>query len=106
MASAPHGSPQVGAVSIPAAPPVPARAPLPPAPPSPPPQPAQGLPAGAPQLFVTGGVYSANAKHRLAIVNGQVVREGAEVAPGVVLEQITPRDVVLGFRGARYRVLF
>jgi hypothetical protein len=33
------------------------------------------------------------------------VREGAQLAPGLVLEAITPIDLVLGFRGAKYRVL-
>ena len=88
---------------IPPPPPPPARAPLPP---SPPPQVAKGLPADAPKLTIGGGVYSPNPKHRMAIINGQVVHEGAELAPGLVLEQITERDVVIAFRGARYRVLF
>jgi general secretion pathway protein B len=56
-------------------------------------------------VVITGSVYSPVASHRVAIVNGQVVREGAQLGPGLVLEQITPIDVVLAFRGAKYRVM-
>jgi general secretion pathway protein B len=101
----PTRSPPTGFAARPAPAPA-ARPPLPPAAPAPPAQPAKGLPPDAPPVTITGGVYSPNAKHRLAIVNGQVVREGAELGSGLVLEQITPVDVVLAFRGARYRVMF
>jgi general secretion pathway protein B len=97
--------PPASAFGVPSAPPAPspfARAPVPPAPP---PEPVKGLPADAPKVVITGSVYSPNPKHRVAIVNGQVVREGAQVAPGLVLEAITPIDIVLAFRGAKYRVL-
>jgi general secretion pathway protein B len=42
----------------------------------------------------------------MLIVNGQVVREGADLGSGVVLEQITPSVVVLAFRGSQYRVVY
>ena len=42
-----------------------------------------------------------NAAQRMLIVGGQVLGEGAVVAPGVTLEQIRPR-AVLRFRGYRY----
>jgi general secretion pathway protein B len=115
-----RGGPQVGApvtarspgaqtaaplVPPPAAvPPRPAiSAPVPPPPPTPP---VAGLPADAPKLVLSGGVYSTNPAQRMLIVNGQVFNEGSEVAPGVKLEQIKPRTVVLGFRGARYTVAY
>jgi general secretion pathway protein B len=84
----------------------PVPAPRPPVPPSAPAQPVRGLPADAPKLVITGGVYSANNEHRMVIVNGKVVKEGADLGSGVVLEQITPAGVVLGFRGSRYRVTY
>ena len=59
-----------------------------------------------PKLAISGGVYSENAAQRMLIVGGQVVNEGAELAPGVVLEQIRPRNAVLRFRGWRYSVGF
>jgi general secretion pathway protein B len=87
----------------PAPPPVPPRAPLPPGPAA---QPAKGLPADAPQLVISGGTYSTNPAERLVIVNGQVVGEGANLGSGVVLEQIKPETVVLGFRGSHYPVKY
>ena len=44
-----------------------------------------------PKLTISGGVHSENAAQRMLIVGGQVLGEGAEVAPGVTLEQIRPR---------------
>ena len=57
-----------------------------------------------PKLAITGGVYSPTPTQRLLIVNGQVLNEGAEAAPGVLLEQIRPKTAVLNFRGYRYGV--
>ena len=57
-----------------------------------------------PKLAITGGVYSPTPTQRLLIVNGQVLSEGAEAAPGVLLEQIRPKTAVLSFRGYRYGV--
>lgn len=59
-----------------------------------------------PKLAIAGGVHSENAAQRMLIVGGQVVNEGAEVAPGLVLEQIRARTAVLRFRGYRYSVPF
>jgi general secretion pathway protein B len=73
---------------------------------APPAQPVKGLPADAPKLLISGGVYSADPNRRMLIVNGQVVREGADLGSGVVLEQITPNIAVLAFRGAQYRVVY
>jgi general secretion pathway protein B len=86
----------------PPAPPVAARTPAPPAAPTPP---VKGLPADAPKLVVNGGTYSERRDMRLAIVNGNVVREGANV-DGVVVEQIQPDGLVLAFRGSRYHVTY
>jgi general secretion pathway protein B len=59
-----------------------------------------------PKLAISGGVHSENAAQRMLIVGGQVMGEGTEVAPGVVLEQIRARTAVLRFRGYRYSVGF
>jgi general secretion pathway protein B len=75
-------------------------------PPAPPPQPVKGLPADAPKLVISGGVYSANPDQRRVIVNGQVMKEGADLGSGVVLQGITPDGVVLGFRGSQYRIMY
>ncbi len=57
-----------------------------------------------PKLAISGGVYSENVAQRMLIVGGQVVNEGSEVAPGLVLEQIRPKTAVLRFRNLRYAV--
>lgn len=59
-----------------------------------------------PKLAITGGVHSDNAAQRMLIVGGQVFAEGAELAPGVLLEQIRPKAAVLKFRGYRYSVFY
>jgi general secretion pathway protein B len=59
-----------------------------------------------PKLAISGGVYSDNPAQRMLIVNGQVVGEGAEPAPGVVLEQIRAKTAVLRYRGYRYAVAY
>ena len=86
----------------PPAPPPLARAPAPPAAPTPP---VKGLPPDAPKLVVNGGTYSERRDMRMAIVNGNVVREGNTV-DGVVVEQIRPDGLVLAFRGSRYHVAY
>lgn len=57
-----------------------------------------------PKLAISGGVYSDNPAQRMLIVGGQVVNEGAVLAPGVVLEQIRPKSALLRFRGLRVAV--
>jgi general secretion pathway protein B len=64
------------------------------------------LPADAPRLVISGGTYSANPAERLVIVNGQVFGQGADLGSGVVLEQVKPEGVVLGFRGSHYPVMY
>lgn len=59
-----------------------------------------------PKLAISGGVHSDNAAQRMLIVGGQVVGEGAELAPGLVLEQIRARTAVLRYKGYRYSVAY
>jgi general secretion pathway protein B len=59
-----------------------------------------------PKLVIAGGVHSDNPAQRMLIVGGQVRSEGAELAPGLVLEQIRANSAVLRFRGWRYSVSF
>lgn len=100
----PGAMPQPGRPAF-AAPPPAARAPVPPLPTVQSP-PVKGLPADAPKLVINGGVHSPNPARRRVIVNGQVVREGADLGAGVVLEQIKPDSVVLGFRGEHFHVMY
>ena len=57
-----------------------------------------------PALKVTGATHSNNPAHRMAIVNGQVLLEGEQAAPGLQLERIEPGRTVWSFRGYRYAV--
>lgn len=59
-----------------------------------------------PKLVISAGVYSDNPAQRLLIVNSQVVAEGAEPAPGVLLEQIRDRTAVFKYRGYRYSLAY
>ena len=55
-----------------------------------------------PKLAISGGTYSAQAAYRMLIVNGQVLHENDQPAPGLTLETIREKDVVLRFKGYRY----
>lgn len=53
-------------------------------------------------LTVGGAMHSPDPASRMLILNGQVVRQGDTVAPGLVLEEIQPRAAVLVFQGQRF----
>lgn len=57
-----------------------------------------------PSLVMGGSIWSDNALSRFVIVNGQVVREGEVAAPGVVVERIEPKLVLLRWRELRLEV--
>jgi len=57
-----------------------------------------------PKLVVSGTVYSSNPAQRILIVNGQVLNEGATLAPDLILESIGPKSAVLSLRGTRFRL--
>lgn len=56
-----------------------------------------------PKLAISGSVYSEDPASRFLIANGEVMREGAKLGPDHVLEQIGARELVLRFKGQRYR---
>ncbi|PND38905.1 hypothetical protein C1O66_16140 [Paucibacter aquatile] len=56
-----------------------------------------------PKLAISGSVYSEDPASRFVIANGEVLREGAKLGPEHVLEQIGTRELVLRFKGQRYR---
>ena len=60
--------------------------------------------AALPDIQVSGSSYSANREHRMLIANGQVVKEGQELSPGLTLEVIGPRSAVFNHRGTRFNV--
>ena len=56
-----------------------------------------------PKLAISGTVYSDDPASSFVIINGEVQREGARLGADLVLEQIRPRELVLRFKGQRYR---
>lgn len=59
-----------------------------------------------PPLMVSGSVYSDDAASRFIMLNGDVVKEGAQPAPGLVVERIEPKSAVLRYKGERFRLPF
>lgn len=57
--------------------------------------------AELPKLHLAGITWSANAKLRMAIVNGQVLHEGESAVAGLVLERVEPGRTIWAFRGYR-----
>lgn len=57
-----------------------------------------------PPITVSGTVYSSDPAQRMLVVNGELWREGDQIRPGLVLEQIRRRDAVLRFNGVRFTV--
>jgi general secretion pathway protein B len=57
-----------------------------------------------PQVAVGGYIYSKNPADRLLLVDKILRREGEEVAPGLLLEKLNPKEAVFSFKGYRYRV--
>lgn len=108
---------QLAKASAPASPPQPERSP------APAPVPVAAKPAVAPeepvmnlrdlpepiqrsipQVAVGGYIYSKNAADRLLLIDKVLRHEGEEVAPGLVLEKLQPKEAVFNFKGYRYRV--
>jgi general secretion pathway protein B len=57
-----------------------------------------------PQITFGGYMYSKNPADRLLVIDKVLRKEGEEVAPGLVLLKLQPKQAVFGFRGYRYRV--
>jgi general secretion pathway protein B len=56
-----------------------------------------------PPLKVGGYIYSGSKADRTVIINGRLLHEGEEAAPGLILEKMMPNGMVLNYRGYRYR---
>jgi general secretion pathway protein B len=57
-----------------------------------------------PQVAVGGYIYSRNPADRVLLIDKVLRREGEEVAPGLTLEKLQPKEAVFNFKGYRYRV--
>lgn len=62
--------------------------------------------AGLPPLQVSGTTYAENAALHMLIVDGKVVQEGQDIAPGLRVESIGPRSAVLNHQGRRLRLTY
>jgi general secretion pathway protein B len=60
--------------------------------------------AQLPPVNVSGSTYSKSPALRMLIVNGKVVQEGHDIAPGLKLETIGQRSAVLNHNGLRYSI--
>ncbi|GEM_PF-2988309 len=58
--------------------------------------------AQIPELDFQTHIYSSDAKQGWVKVNGRVVREGQNIAQGVVLDKITPQAVILKYQGQAF----
>lgn len=57
-----------------------------------------------PAMVVGGSVYSPDPASRMLVVNGQVVREGTTLAPGLRLERIGREAAVFSIRGQSFEL--
>lgn len=57
-----------------------------------------------PALVTSGAMYSDTPAKRMLIVNGQLLQEGAKIAPDLTLEQIELKSAVLVYKGQRFRI--
>ena len=57
-----------------------------------------------PAIALGGYMYSKNPADRLLLIDKVLRREGEEVAPGLVLDKLLPKQAIFSFRGYRYRV--
>ena len=56
-----------------------------------------------PPMSVSVHAYSGKAAERLVDINGHLLHEGEDVAPGLRLEQITPEGMILSYKGYTFR---
>ena len=56
-----------------------------------------------PPLSISVHAYSGKAAERLVGINGRLLHEGDDAAPGLRLEQITPEGMILSYKGLNFR---
>jgi general secretion pathway protein B len=56
-----------------------------------------------PKLSIAFLAYSGNPSERRAMINGEMLKQGDMLAPGLSLEEIAPDGVILGYKGYRFR---
>jgi general secretion pathway protein B len=64
--------------------------------------PAGGVPQGLPELSVDLHIFAADPAKRAVFINGRRYTQGAQIAEGPVVEEITRDGAVLSWRGQRF----
>jgi general secretion pathway protein B len=59
-----------------------------------------------PALAINGYIYASNPADRSVLINNRLRREGDTLGEGFVLEKLLPREMVLNYRGYRYRISY
>lgn len=66
----------------------------------------QNLRNELPSLAFTGSMYSENPANRMVLLNKRLLREGDEIVPGLMLENLAPRAATLRYKGHRFQVSY
>lgn len=59
-----------------------------------------------PPIAINGYLYASNPADRSVLINNRLRREGDQLADGLTLEKLLPSEMVLNYRGYRYRVSY
>lgn len=59
---------------------------------------------GIPSISVGGYIYSPSPAGRSMLLNNRLVREGDQLASGLTLERMMPKEAVLNYQGQRFRL--
>lgn len=57
-----------------------------------------------PDFTITAFLYAATPSSRMVQINGQMLREGEDLSPGLKLEEITPDGVIMSSRSYRFSI--
>lgn len=59
-----------------------------------------------PPVAFSGYIYSSNAADRSVLIGNRLLREGDQVAAGLTLEKMLPKEAILNYMGYRFRVSY
>lgn len=59
-----------------------------------------------PPVAFGGYIYSNNPADRSVLIGNRLLREGDQVAPGLTLEKMLPKEAILNYMGYRFRVSY
>jgi general secretion pathway protein B len=58
-----------------------------------------------PTLSIGGSMYSDNPAERMLLIDKRLLKEGDEIAPGLVLDSILPNGAILRYKGFRFQLV-